>query len=189
MIQTKIRKWKLPAFKLPQAEQTQMCLDEHTTYIYPLPSVSSKAEHLPGHSQPPPLALLATAAAYDLASRISNLWGWMANVSTSELLVMEDSDANRNPNYAYLTLFNLARWDSCVLCVDLLFHTSLNSSDWHTCENICVGVHRWCWAESGRVWALTKVCVGQVVAIGVAPIGEMFSGAAVNGARLGDGLH
>lgn len=79
-------------------------LDEHTTCIYPLPSVSRENEDLPGHSQPPPLALLATAAAYDLASRISNLWGWMASVSTSELLVMEDSEANTNPNRAHFNL-------------------------------------------------------------------------------------
>lgn len=75
-------------------------LDEHTTCIYPLLSVHRENEDLPGHSQPPPLALLATAAAYDLASRISNLWGWMASVSTSELLVMDDSEANTNPHCA-----------------------------------------------------------------------------------------
>lgn len=44
----------------------------------------------------------------------------------------------------------------------------------------------------GGAWAsassLTKVCVGQVVAVGVASVGEVLSGAAVDGARLGYGL-
>lgn len=40
----------------------------------------------------------------------------------------------------------------------------------------------------GGVWPLTEVCVGQVVAVAVASVGEMFSGAAVDGARLGNGL-
>lgn len=48
-------------------------------------------ERAPGHSHPPPLALLATAAAYDLASRIRSLRGCMASDSTSELLVMDES--------------------------------------------------------------------------------------------------
>lgn len=52
--------------------QNKLRLDEHTC-VYPLLSVSRENEDLPGHSQPPPLALLATAAAYDLASKISNL--------------------------------------------------------------------------------------------------------------------
>lgn len=51
----------------------------------------STYERVPGHSHPPPLALLATAAAYDLASRIRSFWGWMASVSTSALLVIEES--------------------------------------------------------------------------------------------------
>lgn len=47
--------------------------DQMNTHVFTLVSVSRENEDLPGHSQPPPLALLATAAAYDLASRISNL--------------------------------------------------------------------------------------------------------------------
>lgn len=46
-----------------------------------------------------------------------------------------------------------------------------------TCVGVCGG-----WG------ALTEVCVGQVVAVGVAPVGEVLSGAAVHRARLGDGL-
>lgn len=48
-------------------------------------------------------------------------------------------------------------------------------------------VYLW-WRRNLDVWALTEVCVRQVVAIGVASIGVMFLGAAVHGARLSDGL-
>lgn len=50
-----------------------------------------EAMHLPGHSQPPPLALLATAAAYDRASKIKSFWGCMAKLSAPEALEIEES--------------------------------------------------------------------------------------------------
>lgn len=43
-------------------------------------------------------------------------------------------------------------------------------------------------AEQSWVWALTKVSVRQVRAVGVVAVGKVFAGAAVHGARLGDGL-
>lgn len=46
---------------------------------------------IPSHSQPPPLALLATAAVYDRASRISSFWGAAVLLSTPEHAVREES--------------------------------------------------------------------------------------------------
>lgn len=43
-------------------------------------------------------------------------------------------------------------------------------------------------SEADWVWALTKVSIRQVGAVGVAAVGKVFAGAAVHGARLGYGL-
>lgn len=75
----------------------------------------------------------------------------MAKVSTSELLVTEDSETQ---NGGFLNMFIVPDEPGQV----------------------------------GGVRALTEVCVGQVVAVGVAPVGEVFPGASVHGAGLGDGL-
>lgn len=47
--------------------------------------------HPPGHSQPPPLARFATAAAQERASKIKSFWGWRAKLSAPEVFDREES--------------------------------------------------------------------------------------------------